>query len=78
MGNLQQTLHNKNNRKIIDNKYYIISYPNLVHELIEDSLEVDGLVIFIIWERGRKQDKWSKVESVSVEFVLLSHADSLK
>jgi len=50
---------------------------DLVHQFVEDGLEVDGFVIFILWKRGGKENEWSEVESVPIELTLLPHADTM-
>lgn len=54
------------------------SPTDLVHQFVEDGLEVDGFVIFILWKRGGKENEWSEVEGVPIELTLLPHADTFK
>ena len=49
-----------------------------MHQFVEDGLEVDGFVIFILWKRGGKENEWSEVEGVPIELTLLPHADTFK
>jgi len=55
----------------------VVIVGDLVHQLVEDGLQLDGFVVLILGEGRRKQDEWSKVKSVSVVLILLSHADPM-
>ena len=48
----------------------------LVHELVDDGLQLDGVLVLVPGEGRGEQTERGEVEGVAVKLVLASHADA--